>query len=170
MCGISTEYLSQIERGLKSPARATRLAAELQLTVGALMGDAPEAQGTVPPAMTSQVAQALPLGVLGECGDAPFEGPRVRGRRGGGCCGPCRESESRQAPGLLGEQGLPDGGVGLLRGPGADVESVHGDARCECGRRRSAAASRRTSRGSSPDRLAGPGRHGTLRVVRIRAR
>ncbi|MFF3264916.1 helix-turn-helix domain-containing protein [Streptomyces sp. NPDC002932] len=61
LCGISTEYLSQIERGLKTPARAvmSRLAAELQLPVAALMTDALDAVEAVVPARGSQVAQAL---------------------------------------------------------------------------------------------------------------
>lgn len=61
LCGISTEYLSQIERGLKTPARevVTRLAAELQLPVGTLMGEAPVAADDVLPAVGSRVAHAL---------------------------------------------------------------------------------------------------------------
>ncbi|MEV0749877.1 helix-turn-helix transcriptional regulator [Streptomyces sp. NPDC050273] len=61
LCGISAEYLSQIERGLKTPARdvMTRIASELQLTVGSLMGDVPEATANASPPVGSRVAQAL---------------------------------------------------------------------------------------------------------------
>ncbi|WP_285574057.1 helix-turn-helix transcriptional regulator [Streptomyces sp. RTGN2] len=61
LCGISTEYLSQIERGLKTPARdvMARLAAELQLAVGSLMGDVSEATAALLPPVGSRVAQAL---------------------------------------------------------------------------------------------------------------
>ncbi|WP_328698553.1 helix-turn-helix domain-containing protein [Streptomyces sp. NBC_00342] len=61
LCGISTEYLSQIERGLKTPARAVmaRLAAELGLPVGTLMAGADEVMAPLPPVVGSRVAQAL---------------------------------------------------------------------------------------------------------------
>lgn len=63
LCGISTDYLSQIERGRKNPSGEVLalLAAELKVTVGALLGDAePGSAKTEPSAAAgSLVVQAL---------------------------------------------------------------------------------------------------------------
>ncbi|MEU8701661.1 helix-turn-helix transcriptional regulator [Streptomyces sp. NPDC048680] len=80
LCGISTEYLSQIERGLKTPAREVmaRLAAELRLPVAALMGGVPVTAESVPPAVGSRVTQAL-LGYHGPP-SAPLTAASLRER------------------------------------------------------------------------------------------
>lgn len=60
--------------------------------------------------------------------------PLPRRRGGGSGVGPAREPEGLQSFALLGQQGVPDSGVGPASGPGADVDPVHGDAGQEVGR------------------------------------
>ncbi|MFJ8848405.1 helix-turn-helix domain-containing protein [Streptomyces cyaneofuscatus] len=63
LCGISTDYLSQIERGLKQPSGEVlvKLAAELQVKVATLLGDTdPKPTKSEPPVTAgSAVVQAL---------------------------------------------------------------------------------------------------------------
>ncbi|MBV7249296.1 helix-turn-helix transcriptional regulator [Streptomyces sp. MW-W600-10] len=62
LCGISTDYLSKIERGLKKPSGEVlvALAAELQVKVATLLGDPGAETGAEPPtAPRSTVVQAL---------------------------------------------------------------------------------------------------------------
>lgn len=63
LCGISTDYLSQIERGRKNPSGEVLalLAAELNVTVGTLLGDAESGSAKTEPsaAAGSLVVQAL---------------------------------------------------------------------------------------------------------------
>lgn len=63
LCGISTDYLSQIERGLKKPSGEVlaALAAELRVTVGTLLGDveARPAKAEPPVVARCAVVQAL---------------------------------------------------------------------------------------------------------------
>ncbi|MFI2470974.1 helix-turn-helix domain-containing protein [Streptomyces globisporus] len=63
LCGISTDYLSQIERGRKNPSGEVLalLAAELNVTVGTLLGDAECGSAKTEPsaAAGSLVVQAL---------------------------------------------------------------------------------------------------------------
>ncbi|MFE3676113.1 helix-turn-helix domain-containing protein [Streptomyces griseus] len=63
LCGISTDYLSQIERGRRKPSRdvLARLAAELGVAVGTLLGDDGTPPARTDPAVTggADVVQAL---------------------------------------------------------------------------------------------------------------
>ncbi|MFE9016677.1 helix-turn-helix domain-containing protein [Streptomyces cyaneofuscatus] len=61
LCGITTDYLSQIERGLKTPSGdvLARLAAELQVPVGTLLGDTEPEHAPATPSGSSRVVQAL---------------------------------------------------------------------------------------------------------------
>ncbi|MFD4032655.1 helix-turn-helix domain-containing protein [Streptomyces sp. NPDC058637] len=61
LCGITTDYLSQIERGLKSPSSevVARLAAELKVPVGYLLGDDQPARPAPGPAPGADVVRAL---------------------------------------------------------------------------------------------------------------
>ncbi|MEU5234628.1 helix-turn-helix transcriptional regulator [Streptomyces anulatus] len=63
LCGISTDYLSQIERGRKKPSGdvLAKLAAELKVNVGALLGDpnVKPAKAETSAAAGSAVVQAL---------------------------------------------------------------------------------------------------------------
>ncbi|MEV7908695.1 helix-turn-helix domain-containing protein [Streptomyces anulatus] len=58
LCGITEEYLSQIERGLKIPSLPVlhALAAELGVPVSALLGETPEKS----PGKSSIIAQDVP--------------------------------------------------------------------------------------------------------------
>ncbi|MGP3632663.1 helix-turn-helix domain-containing protein [Streptomyces sp. 24-1644] len=61
LCGISTDYLSRIERGLKNPSSdvAARLAAELQVTVGYLLGDEQPVRSTTKALTNTGIVRAL---------------------------------------------------------------------------------------------------------------
>lgn len=61
LCGITTDYLSQIERGLKTPSGdvLARLAAELQVPVGTLLGDTEPEHAPAAASGSSRVVQAL---------------------------------------------------------------------------------------------------------------
>ncbi|WP_057667948.1 helix-turn-helix domain-containing protein [Streptomyces anulatus] len=63
LCGISTDYLSQIERGRKKPSGdvLAKLAAELGVAVGTLLGDDDAPAAKTEPAVTggAAVVQAL---------------------------------------------------------------------------------------------------------------
>lgn len=61
LCGISTDYLSKIERGLKKPSGEVlvALAAELQVKVATLLGDTAQPEAEPPTAARSTVVQAL---------------------------------------------------------------------------------------------------------------
>lgn len=61
LCGITTDYLSQIERGLKTPSGdvLARLAAELQVPVGTLLGDTEPERAPSAASGSSRVVQAL---------------------------------------------------------------------------------------------------------------
>ncbi|MER7042254.1 helix-turn-helix domain-containing protein [Streptomyces microflavus] len=61
LCGITTDYLSQIERGLKTPSGdvLARLAAELQVPVGTLLGDTEPERPPATASGSSRVVQAL---------------------------------------------------------------------------------------------------------------
>ncbi|MFD8955384.1 helix-turn-helix domain-containing protein [Streptomyces caelestis] len=63
LCGISTDYLSQIERGRKKPSGdvLAKLAAELGVAVGTLLGDDDAPPAKTEPAVTggAAVVQAL---------------------------------------------------------------------------------------------------------------
>ncbi|MBK3585620.1 helix-turn-helix domain-containing protein [Streptomyces sp. MBT57] len=61
LCGITTDYLSQIERGLKTPSGdvLARLAAELQVPVGTLLGDTEPERPPETVSGSSRVVQAL---------------------------------------------------------------------------------------------------------------
>jgi len=61
LCGITTDYLSQIERGLKTPSGdvLARLAAELQVSVGTLLGDTEPERAPAAASGSSGVVQAL---------------------------------------------------------------------------------------------------------------
>ncbi|WP_331730528.1 helix-turn-helix transcriptional regulator [Streptomyces sp. NBC_01174] len=84
LCGITTDYLSQIERGHKTPSSevVARLAAELQVSTGYLLGDAqPAPPSTGPSAVTagSDVVRAL-LGRRSAAPDADLRSASLRGR------------------------------------------------------------------------------------------
>ncbi|MEV0493483.1 helix-turn-helix domain-containing protein [Streptomyces atratus] len=61
LCGITEDYLSQIERGLKKPSHEvlTKLADHLQVPVAALLGDPETDSADVPSTAGSDVVRAL---------------------------------------------------------------------------------------------------------------
>ncbi|HWU07558.1 MAG TPA: helix-turn-helix transcriptional regulator [Streptomyces sp.] len=84
LCGITTDYLSQIERGHKTPSSdvVARLAAELQVSAGYLLGDAqPAPPPTGPAAATAgtDVVRAL-LGRPFSLPDADLRASALRDR------------------------------------------------------------------------------------------
>ncbi|WSY37145.1 helix-turn-helix domain-containing protein (plasmid) [Streptomyces sp. NBC_00887] len=60
-CGITTDYLSEIERGLKIPSSQViaRLSTELQVPVGYLLGDVQPTRATSKPMAGADVVRAL---------------------------------------------------------------------------------------------------------------
>ncbi|GFN09325.1 hypothetical protein Smic_78810 [Streptomyces microflavus] len=72
LCGITTDYLSQIERGLKTPSGdvLARLAVELQVPVGTLLGDTVPERAPTTASGSSRVVQAL-LQRRGACHPLP---------------------------------------------------------------------------------------------------
>ncbi|MFF2902328.1 helix-turn-helix domain-containing protein [Streptomyces sp. NPDC057966] len=61
LCGITEDYLSQIERGLKNPSHAVlvELANQLQVPVAALLGDTEAARPDTPATAGTDVVRAL---------------------------------------------------------------------------------------------------------------
>lgn len=61
LCGITEDYLSQIERGLKKPSHdvLTRIAGELNVSVAALLDDTAEERPDVPATAGADVVRAL---------------------------------------------------------------------------------------------------------------
>ncbi|MFH8736811.1 helix-turn-helix domain-containing protein [Streptomyces sp. NPDC017964] len=61
LCGVTEDYLSQIERGLKTPSPdvLTRIAAELSVSVGTLLGDPAEPSTDLPRSASDDVVHAL---------------------------------------------------------------------------------------------------------------
>ncbi|MCX5207570.1 helix-turn-helix domain-containing protein [Streptomyces sp. NBC_00237] len=81
LCGITEDYLSQIERGLKKPSYDVllRLAAELEVSVAVLLDESALPQPQAPDTAADHVVRAL----LGQypntpCGAAPHVGLRTR--------------------------------------------------------------------------------------------
>ncbi|MEU1487209.1 helix-turn-helix domain-containing protein [Streptomyces sp. NPDC005752] len=84
LCGITTDYLSQIERGLKTPSSdvVVRLAAELQVSTGYLLGDvqpAPPCTGSAAGIAGTDVVRAL-LGRHPTAPDADLGSTSLRSR------------------------------------------------------------------------------------------
>ncbi|CAM5734526.1 Helix-turn-helix transcriptional regulator OS=Streptomyces microflavus OX=1919 GN=HUT09_35675 PE=4 SV=1 [Streptomyces microflavus] len=79
LCGITTDYLSQIERGLKTPSGdvLARLAVELQVPVGTLLGDTVPERAPTTASGSSRVVQAL-LQRRGACHPLPPDELRAR--------------------------------------------------------------------------------------------
>lgn len=61
LCGITEDYLSQIERGLKNPSHEvlTRIAGELQVSVATLLGDTEDKRLDMPATAGAGVVRAL---------------------------------------------------------------------------------------------------------------
>lgn len=73
LCGITEDYLSQIERGLKKPSHdvLVKLAGHLQVHVATLLGEASTTVGGTPATVGSEVVRALLGHHPGPCGEPP---------------------------------------------------------------------------------------------------